>query len=103
MWNCASLCFVCDVCGVRRMCVPNCVCGCGCAQSTERENVCVCVCVCVCRPAQVDPDIIPQAMLKKYIAYAKQNCRPQLQQADYERIQRVRADMCSSHTHPHPQ
>jgi DNA replication licensing factor MCM2 len=37
------------------------------------------------RPQQ-DPEIIPQEMLRKYITYAKQNCRPQLQQADYERL-----------------
>eukprot|EP00798_Chlamydomonas_sp_ICE-L_P026366 gene26366-17459_t len=38
---------------------------------------------------QSDPDILPQDMLKKYLMYAKQNCKPQLQQADYDRIMEV--------------
>jgi DNA replicative helicase MCM subunit Mcm2 (Cdc46/Mcm family) len=33
-----------------------------------------------------------QELLKKYITYAKQHCRPQLQQADYDRIQKVREE-----------
>lgn len=57
---------------------------------------------CVMRRDQdVDPDMIPQDMLKKYITYAKQNCRPQLQQADYERIEKVRMhDSCAALTTP---
>lgn len=38
---------------------------------------------------QDDPEIIPQALLKKYITYAKQNTKPQLQQADYDRLMEV--------------
>lgn len=41
------------------------------------------------RRPQQDKDIIPQDLLRKYITYAKQNCRPQLQQADYERLMDV--------------
>ena len=37
----------------------------------------------------LDADIIPQATLRKYIAYAKQNCRPKLQNADYDKIAQV--------------
>ncbi len=48
-----------------------------------------------CRPAQEagagDPDILAQAMLRKYITYAKQTCRPKLQNADYDKIATVRA------------
>uniref|UniRef100_A0A7S0WTV5 DNA replication licensing factor MCM2 n=1 Tax=Chlamydomonas leiostraca TaxID=1034604 RepID=A0A7S0WTV5_9CHLO len=40
-----------------------------------------------------DPDVLPQDLLKKYITYAKQHCRPQLQQADYDRIQRVYTEL----------
>ncbi|PNW80981.1 hypothetical protein CHLRE_07g338000v5 [Chlamydomonas reinhardtii] len=39
----------------------------------------------------VDPDVLPQELLRKYITYAKQHCRPQLQQADYDRILRLYA------------
>lgn len=41
----------------------------------------------------LDADIIPQATLRKYIAYAKQNCHPKLQNADYDKIAQV-------HMHP---
>lgn len=37
-----------------------------------------------------DPDILPQAMLRKYITYAKQTCKPKLQNADYDKIAAVR-------------
>ena len=37
----------------------------------------------------MDPDIIPHDQLRKYIAYAKQNCRPKLQNADYDKIAQV--------------
>ena len=47
--------------------------------------------------AQADPDLIPQDLLRKYLTYAKQNCRPQLQQADYDKIQQVRAE-CAAPT-----
>ena len=42
-------------------------------------------------PAQdeMDPDIIPHDQLRKYIAYAKGNCRPKLQNADYDKIAQV--------------
>ena len=38
---------------------------------------------------EVDPDIIPHDQLRKYIAYAKQSCRPKLQNADYDKIAQV--------------
>ena len=37
----------------------------------------------------MDPDIIPHDQLRKYIAYAKQSCRPKLQNADYDKIAQV--------------
>ena len=40
-------------------------------------------------PEEVDPDIIPHDQLRKYIAYAKQSCRPKLQNADYDKIAQV--------------
>lgn len=40
-----------------------------------------------------DPDILPQAMLRKYCTYAKQTCRPKLQNADYEKIAAVYTDL----------
>ena len=36
-----------------------------------------------------DPDMLSQEMLCKYITFAKQNCRPQLANADYEKISQV--------------
>ena len=36
-----------------------------------------------------DPDILPQATLRKYITYAKQTCKPKLQNADYDKIAAV--------------
>lgn len=38
---------------------------------------------------EMDPDIIPHDQLRKYIAYAKGNCRPKLQNADYDKIAQV--------------
>lgn len=38
-----------------------------------------------------DPDVLPQQMLRKYITYAKQTCRPKLQAADYDKIAKVGA------------
>ena len=40
-------------------------------------------------PEEVDSDIIPHDQLRKYIAYAKQSCRPKLQNADYDKIAQV--------------
>ena len=40
-------------------------------------------------PEEADPDIIPHDQLRKYIAYAKQSCRPKLQNADYDKIAQV--------------
>ncbi|GIL82869.1 hypothetical protein Vretimale_8368 [Volvox reticuliferus] len=42
-------------------------------------------------PIPTDPDILPQDLLRKYVTYAKQNCRPTLQEADYDRILRLYA------------
>ncbi len=36
-----------------------------------------------------DKDLVPQEMLRKYVTYAKQTCRPKLQNADYDKIARV--------------
>lgn len=40
-------------------------------------------------PENADPDILPQALLRKYITYAKQTCRPKLQAADYDKVAQV--------------
>ncbi|KAL6761861.1 minichromosome maintenance protein 2 [Haematococcus lacustris] len=40
-----------------------------------------------------DPDVLPQDLLRKYLTYAKQHCQPQLQQADYDRIQKVYTEL----------
>lgn len=37
----------------------------------------------------LDKDILPQDLLRKYVTYAKQNCRPKLQNADYDKIATV--------------
>lgn len=34
--------------------------------------------------------MLPQQMLRKYITYAKQTCRPKLQTADYDKVAQVR-------------
>lgn len=44
--------------------------------------------------ASGDPDILPQQMLRKYITYAKQMCKPKLQAADYDKIAQVGARLC---------
>ncbi|GAX74193.1 hypothetical protein CEUSTIGMA_g1642.t1 [Chlamydomonas eustigma] len=51
-----------------------------------------------------DPDIIPQDLLRKYVTYAKQNCKPQLQQADYEKLMEVYSKLRqeASRTHGMP-
>lgn len=38
----------------------------------------------------IDRDVLPQDMLRKYVTYAKQTCRPKLQNADYDKIATVR-------------
>lgn len=40
--------------------------------------------------AAVDPDILSQEMLRKYITFAKDNCFPKLANADYEKISQAR-------------
>ncbi|CAL8466756.1 g6292 [Coccomyxa elongata] len=45
------------------------------------------------QPSEQDPDIIEQETLRKYIAYAKQNCHPKLQNADYDKIAQVYAEL----------
>jgi DNA replication licensing factor MCM2 len=51
-----------------------------------------------------DADVLPQQMLRKYITYAKQTCRPKLQAADYDKIAKVYAELRreSSVTHGMP-
>lgn len=48
------------------------------------------------QPSELDPDIIPQETLRKYIAYAKQNCHPKLQNADYDKISQACSSALSS-------
>ena len=48
----------------------------------------------------LDPDILPQELLRKYVTYAKQNCKPGLQNADYDKIATVRDTNLSLHPHP---
>lgn len=40
-----------------------------------------------------DPDILPQELLRKYITYAKQTCKPRLQAGDYDKIAAVYAEL----------
>lgn len=40
-------------------------------------------------PEVVDPTMLSQDMLRKYITFAKQNCRPRLANADVEKIGQV--------------
>lgn len=37
-----------------------------------------------------DADVLSQGMLRKYVTYAKQTCRPRLQLADHDKIAQVR-------------
>lgn len=37
-----------------------------------------------------EPGMLSQQMLRKYITYAKQTCRPKLQTADYDKVAQVR-------------
>ena len=41
----------------------------------------------------VDEDLIDQGLLCKYIAYAKQHCRPRLQSGDLDKLARVYAEL----------
>lgn len=36
-----------------------------------------------------DPDLLSQELLRKYITFAKQTCKPKLQAADYDKIAQV--------------
>ena len=51
-----------------------------------------------------DPDILHQDVLRKYITFAKQTCRPRLQAGDYDKIASVYAELRreSSVTHGMP-
>jgi DNA replication licensing factor MCM2 len=40
-----------------------------------------------------DPDIIPQDLLKKYITFAKQTCKPRLHSGDYDKIATVYTEL----------
>ena len=44
-------------------------------------------------PGTNDPDVLSQEMLRKYITFAKQNCRPKLQAGDYDKIATVYAEL----------
>ncbi|GAB4814991.1 hypothetical protein N2152v2_002037 [Parachlorella kessleri] len=67
----------------------------GAAQQAEQD---------VAQQAAVDPDVLPQELLRKYITYAKQTCRPRLQMADYDKVAQVYAELRreSSVTHGMP-
>jgi DNA replication licensing factor MCM2 len=45
------------------------------------------------RPVSSKAEAMSQDALKKYITYAKENCKPKLQHADYEKIVRVYAEL----------
>ena len=45
------------------------------------------------KDADKDADIIPQDVLCKYIAYAKQHCKPRLQSGDLDKLARVYAEL----------
>ncbi|CAN1159255.1 DNA replication licensing factor MCM2 [Linum perenne] len=47
----------------------------------------------------VDPDIIPQDMLKKYLSYAKLNVFPRLHDADMEKLTQVYAELRRESAH----
>ena len=53
---------------------------------------------------ELELDMLSQDMLRKYITYAKANCRPKLQNADYEKITQVsRQDaVCEAKTNCSP-
>lgn len=44
-------------------------------------------------PAANNPNLIPQALLRKYILYARQHCHPKLSQLDDNKISRLYADL----------
>ena len=41
------------------------------------------------RPAGEAAEVLPQQLLRTYITYAKQTCRPKLQAADYDKVASV--------------
>ncbi|PGH07600.1 hypothetical protein AJ80_07989 [Polytolypa hystricis UAMH7299] len=43
--------------------------------------------------SELDPDRIPQELLRKYILYAREKCRPKLYQIDQDKVARLFADM----------
>ncbi len=53
--------------------------------------MCVCVCVCVC--VRVWGVQIKQDLLRKYIAYARAHCHPQLHNLDHDRIASLYSDL----------
>lgn len=44
-------------------------------------------------PATHNPNLIPQALLKKYILFARQNCHPKLTKIDGDKISRLYSDL----------
>lgn len=46
-------------------------------------------------------DVIPQDLLRKYIMYAKRNCKPKLQDVDQEKITQLYKDRTTSPAHVH--
>ena len=45
-------------------------------------------------PEVVDPTMLSQDMLRKYITFAKQNCHPRLANANVEKISQVSCNPC---------
>ncbi|CAO3611186.1 unnamed protein product [Cunninghamella echinulata] len=45
------------------------------------------------QPSEIDPDIIPQDILRKYIMYAREKVRPQLQQVDEDKLSRLYSEL----------
>ena len=49
-------------------------------------------------PEVVDPTMLSQDMLRKYITFAKQNCHPRLANANVEKISQVSCSPCVTST-----
>ena len=65
----------------------------------HRRTLPPCPTPCSAATAASDADVLPQQMLRKYITYAKQTCRPKLQAADYDKIAKVGAGCGSECVH----
>lgn len=50
-------------------------------------------------PEVVDPTMLSQDMLRKYITFAKQNCHPRLENANVEKISQASCTCCGTSMH----